>query len=107
MKGARDASTALFRGLRANFPGLQTSLKEIRSRSWTSATFAGACHALVIRIEGEGAHEAANRFLACLDAAEFNLIGHVLAEIAFVAEERRDGEQAATLSLEALTVEWD
>jgi hypothetical protein len=99
-----DASAALVRALRARFVGLADFfLEEMRSRSWASATFAGARHELAFRLEGAGAEAAAADFLATLEAAEFDLRGHVLADIALVSEERSAGR--ATIRLEALTVE--
>ena len=107
MRGANDAATALLRALSGRFEGLMLSIEEIRSRSWASATFIGARHELSFRVEGAGAGAAADAFLADLSTAEFVLRGHILADIALVSEERRDGEDAVTLSLEALTVEGD
>ncbi|HEX8667963.1 MAG TPA: hypothetical protein VF727_06280 [Allosphingosinicella sp.] len=99
-----DATTALLRAIRSafeNFGGF--ALEEIRSRSWASITFSGARHELAFRLEGEGAELAAERFLARLNAAEFRLRGHLLADIAVLQEERR--RDWARIRLEALTVE--
>ena len=99
-----DAVTALLRALRAgvgNFPGF--TLEEVRSRSWASITFSGARHELAFRLEGEGAELAADRFVGGLNAAEFRLRGHLVADIAVLEEERRPGW--ARIRLEALTVE--
>jgi hypothetical protein len=105
MTPLNDATTAFLRAIRMNFVNFEMAIEEIRSRSWASATFAGARHELSFRIEGEGAGAAADAFLAHLEAAEFDLRGHILADIALVSDERRDGEDAARISLEALTVE--
>ena len=78
-------------------------LEEIRSRRWASVTFQGARHELVFRLEGEGAEAAAARFLSGLDARDFALRGHLVADVSLVAEERRPG--FARIRLEALTVE--
>lgn len=78
-------------------------LEEIRSRRWASVTFQGARHELVFRLEGEGAEEAAGRFLSGLDARNFELRGHLLADVSPVSEERRPG--FARIRLDALTVE--
>ena len=78
-------------------------LEEIRSRRWASVTFQGARHELVFRLEGDGAEEAAARFLGGLQARNFPLRGHLLADVSLVSEERRPG--AARIRLEALTVE--
>jgi hypothetical protein len=104
MKVLNDATTAFLRGITANFLNFQLTVEEIRSRSWASATFAGARHELTFRIEGEGAGAAADSFLATLTAAEFDLRGHILADIALVSEERTD-EGLVRISLEGLTVE--
>jgi hypothetical protein len=100
-----DAATALIRAVRGRFsdPGLAFSLEELRSRGWASVTFNGARHELAFRLDGDGAEDAAGHFLSEMDAAEFNLRGHLLADLALVSEERRPGQ--VRISLEALTVE--
>ena len=99
-----DASTVFVQAVRvevAHFAGFV--LEEIRSRRWASVTFQGARHELVFRLEGAGAEEAAGRFLAGLDARNFALRGHLLADVSLVSEERRPG--FARIRLDALTVE--
>lgn len=101
-----DAATAFLRAVRvhfAHFAGFV--LEELNSRRWASVTFRGARHELAFRLEGEGAEEAAGRFLGGLRARDFRLRGHLLADVALVAEERRPG--CARIRLEALTVEED
>ena len=101
-----DATSALLRAVRAMLEhGTGFVLEEVRSRSWASVTFAGARHELAFRLEGDGAEAAAARFVGSLEAAEFRLRGHILADIALVDEERRPG--SARLRIEALTVEDD
>jgi hypothetical protein len=107
MKAMNDATSALLRAVRGRFEGLDFTIEEVKSRSWASATFVGARHELSFRIEGERAQQAADAFLKDLDVAEFQLRGHVLADIALVSEERIDGGASVTVSLEALTVEDD
>ena len=84
-----------------NFEGF--ALEEIRSRRWASVTFRGARHELAFRLEGEGAEAAAGRFLSGLDARNFALRGHLVADVALVEDERRPG--FARIRLDALTVE--
>jgi hypothetical protein len=84
-----------------NFTGFV--LEEIHSRRWASVTFQGARHQLVFRLEGEGAEAAAAHFLSGLDVRNFELRGHLLADVSLVAEERRRG--FARIRLDALTVE--
>jgi hypothetical protein len=84
-----------------NFAGFV--LEEIHSRRWASVTFQGARHKLAFRLEGEGAEAAAAHLLSRLDARNFELRGHLLADVSLVAEERRPG--FARIRLDALTVE--
>ncbi len=107
MMRARDVSGALLGGFRSIFSGLRLQVQELRSRDWSSATFAGARHELTIRIEGNGACQAADQFVTGLGAWDFSLRGHLVADIGLVAEERRDHEDAVTLTVEVLTVESD
>jgi hypothetical protein len=100
-----DATSLLLRSLRVKF-GLSEGLvfEEIRSRAWASATFSGARHELVLRLDGYNAGAVADRLLLGLDAAEFTLRGHILADIALVQREALAGG-VQRLRLEALTVE--
>ena len=107
MKPINDATSALLRAIRVRFGNVRIIIEEVRSRSWASATFAGARHELTFRIEGGRAHEAADAFLADMESAEFSLRGHILADIALVSDARPDHGQAVTISIEALTVEDD
>jgi hypothetical protein len=99
-----DATSSLLRAVRMHLqhPG-GFILEEIISRSWASVTFSGARHLLAFRLEGPGAEQAGARFLADLDAAEFELRGHILADIALLSEERRP--DWVRIRLEALTVD--
>ncbi len=98
-----DAATAFLHAIVnfVNFTGF--AVEEIRSRRWASVTFQGARHELAFRLEGEGAEAAAALFLSGLDARNFVLRGHLLADVSLVAEERRPG--LAYIRLDALTVE--
>jgi hypothetical protein len=99
-----DAASAFLRAVRAGFSGLTAFvLEELRTRAWASVTFSGARHELAFRVEGEGAEAEAGRFLDGLAAREFELRGHIVADIALVEEERRPG--CARIRIEALTVE--
>ena len=98
-----DGTTAFLRALRVNFVNFRFVVEDIRSRGWASATFVGARHEIGFRVEGPGAGEAAELFAATLQAREFALRGHILADVALIAKE--DFEDGARLRLEALTVE--
>jgi hypothetical protein len=103
----QDAARELERALGVNLVnfGGQVAVEDSASRSWASATFTGARHTLRVRLAGAGAAEAAERFVAGLSEAEFDLRGHIVADIALLAEERREGGEQVLLTLEALTVE--
>lgn len=105
MKALRsgDATTAFLRAIRVSFVNLDFTVEDVRSRSWASATFVGARHELQFRVTGDGAGEAAEAFVGSLDAREFELRGHILADIAMAAKE--PVEDGVRLRLEALTVE--
>ena len=102
-----DAASAFLQAVRANVSDVARfasfALEEIRSRRWTSVTFQGGRHELAFSLEGEGAEEAAGRFLSRLDARNFALRGHLVADVSLVAQERRPG--FARIRLDALTVE--
>ena len=100
-----DAATAFLRAIRASFasfPGRFT-LHELVSRGWASVTFTGARHRIAFSLDGDGAGEAADSFLGSLAEAEFDLRGHILADVSLAGEERAEG--TVRISLEALTVE--
>ena len=94
-----DATTALIDALDINFINL--TMEEIRSRSWASATFAGVRHEITFRVEGENAEAEADRFLDGLEESEFDLDGHILADISLVSRTA----DPVRISLEALTFE--
>lgn len=80
-----------------------TEVEELVSRPWASITFSGERHRLVLRLGGDCAAAAANAFLDGLAEREFQLRGHIVADIAVVGDVR-EGD-SVRLSLEALTVE--
>jgi hypothetical protein len=102
-----DASTALLQAIRNKISDLAALdcfvLEEIRSRRWASVTFQGARHEIVFRLQGEQAEAAAGRFTRGLDARDFSLRGHLLADLSLAAQERGPG--FARIRLDALTVE--
>ena len=102
---SNDATGALLRAMSVTFVTFGGFVvEEISSRPWASATFVGARHELTFRLDGEDAGAAADRFLGDLDATEFKLRGHILADIALISEERFD-DGRVRISVEALTVE--
>ena len=98
-----DATTALNDVICANFTNIV--MEEIRGRSWVSGTFTGVRHELTFRVEGEEAAKEADIFLHGLEEAEFNLRGHILADIALVSRSADPAGPSVRISIEALTVE--
>lgn len=101
-----DATTALLRAIEASFAAIADfTVEEIRSRSWVSGTFVGARHELAFRLAGDAAAPLADAFLDGLEEREFDLRGHLLADIRLVAREALAG--GVMVRLEALTIESD
>lgn len=98
----RDATSALLRALAA-FAGCDLRYEDIVSRSWASVTFAGVRYEITLVLTGDGADEAADRFCAELENAEFDLRGHILASAAVIA--REPDPDGVRIRIEALTVE--
>jgi len=83
----------------------ETRVESIEQTDWASVTFSGARHRLRVILDGEGAVGAAADFLDQLPDLDLPLPGHIVADIALVAEKRGDGGGFAALELEALTIE--
>lgn len=117
----RDAHAKLLRAIRAILAedpaliaspvdGLQPLVVEgLASERWASLTFTGQRHRLDLRLTGHPDRiEAARRAItARLCGAEFDLKGHIVADMALVASETcRDGDlESCSMCFEALTVE--
>jgi hypothetical protein len=103
----RSLGERLARVVAANIGTFRGSirLEPIDQTDWASVTFSGARHRLGVILDGEGAVGAAADFLGRLPDLDLPLPGHIVADIALVAEERRDNGRYAALELEALTIE--
>jgi hypothetical protein len=86
------------------FPG-DVEVASLARTEWASVTFCGARHRLCVALHGPGAVGAAADFLADLPEMEFEIPGQIVADVALLSEERRDGGSCASLELEALTIE--
>ena len=102
-----DAGSELARAICASFDnfGGQISVEELASRDWASVTFTGARHTLSLCLAGAGAVAATDALLSTLSEQDFQLRGHLLADIALASEEKHDTGAFVRLRLEALTVE--
>ncbi len=99
-----DAHRLLLRALVARAGGSPGAIiPGASSEAWASATFHGARHAIALRLEGPDASTRASQLSTEMDAIEFQLPGHLVADITVVA--REDDGAAVTLQIEALTVE--
>ena len=69
-------------------------------RPWSSATFSGARHTLVLSFDGEDAAEHAEAFAAALPDHEFTIPGQLVAD-AVIAAVERDNRQPSQVRVEA------
>ncbi len=83
--------------------GADIALVAARSRGWASITFTGAQHRLDLRLTGAGAARALGRLQDGIGDIDFDLSGHLVADITLV-ECHDDGTDIA-LVVEVLTVE--
>lgn len=107
---SRDIGQALSRALYVNFMkfvnfGGTAKMDTLSSIGWASVTFTGARHRLRVELEGPGAAGAAADFLAEMDELEVPIAGHVVADLALLADGRSDDGRRAWLEIEALTIE--
>ncbi|QPQ54004.1 hypothetical protein IC614_06375 [Allosphingosinicella flava] len=101
----RDASSELLRAIRRRAGDRATlAIENLSSRPWASATFSGARHHIAFRIEGDHADDMADALLTGIEAAEFTLRGHIVADIIVLGRDLTD-RGAVRIRLEALTVE--
>lgn len=100
------AAAALLRALlnRAGVERDRILLTEFRSVDWHSLTFSGERHEITLRIPGPGASAVARRLADGLCDHEFDVAGHVVADIAMIGEAREDSTGAVMLRIEALTL---
>jgi hypothetical protein len=99
-----DAQDALLRAIKARVGGDELlAVREARSTSWASATFSGSRHRFGLTLSGEAASATVGRLADGIDAMEFELPGHLVADIAIV--DRTDTPDGSSFAIEALTVE--
>jgi hypothetical protein len=96
-----DAMTALGRAMTdsAARAGIAITIADRSSRAWASATFEGA--RIGYRIEA-GDDDCLTRWLAALPDAEWQLPGHLVADLAVTARSAMAGR--AAVEIEALTL---
>ena len=82
-------------------------LTEFRSTDWQSLTFVGERHEIRLRIAGPDSHGAAVALLDGLEDQEFDLNGHIVADIKAVGKELWAEDGSVEVRLEALTLASD
>ncbi len=99
-----DAHDGLLRALKARIGSdVPLEIRSARSEEWASATFSGSRHSFALALSGPGAAATTARLAARLEAIEFDLPGHLVADIAIT--QRTDAPDRSAFSIEALTVE--
>jgi hypothetical protein len=101
------AAAALLRALiaRAECGRDWMLLSDIRSTEWRSLTFTGERHEIEVKLLGATAWLNGQRLVAGLRDAEFDIAGHLVADIAVTAGPARSFDGAVVLTIEALTIE--
>ncbi|MGD9811576.1 MAG: hypothetical protein AB7U35_09625 [Sphingobium sp.] len=61
--------------------GPDSSVLTTSTRPWASATFVGARHRIVLKLEGEVQEQRAEELAALLPDAEFSISGHIVADL--------------------------
>lgn len=105
-----DLGRALERLVSATFGTFRDTGGRVRAEAlgqndWASVTFSGAQHRLLIILDGPGAAGAAADFLAVMTEVELPITGHIVADVALLADARSDSGDHAWLELEVLTIE--
>ena len=100
------AASAVLRALlaRAGEDSDRFLLTEVQSTDWHSLTFVGERHQFRFSVHGPRADDLLNRVAAGLQDAEFDIPGHVVADVAVEAVPARSSGEALSVSVEALTI---
>ena len=100
-----SAAALLLRSLLAR-TGLdqdRVNVGKVRSVDWQSLTFTGERHEIFLRLLGPQANAAQARLRAGLGEVEWQLAGHIVADIVIVGEQQHD-DGSITILIEALTL---
>ena len=99
------AATQLLRSLvaRTGLGGDRISVGRFHSVDWQSLTFIGERHEISLRLLGPGSRLAFAKLSDGLSEAEWQLIGHVVADMVIVREKSSD-DGSILVEIEALTL---
>ena len=100
------AASAVLRALlaRAGEESDRILLTEVQSTDWQSLTFVGEQHQFRFSIRAPGAQELMNRFAVGLEDAEFDIPGHVVADLSVERAPCRSSEELVLFCIHALTI---
>ncbi|QNM83481.1 hypothetical protein H8M03_03865 [Sphingomonas sabuli] len=79
-------------------------LTEFRSTDWQSLTFVGEQHQISLRLPSSDADALAALLVDGIEDHEFEIPGHVVADIVLVGDPQRQADGSVSLTIEALTV---
>ena len=82
-------------------------LTGVESVDWRSLTFTGERHQIDLRVPGPGSNKIVSRMCLGLEHAEFNISGHIVADIAVLGTPKRALDGSTSVTIEALTVGAD
>ena len=69
--------------------GPETALVSHAERAWSSATFSGARHTIILKFAGAEAIECGEAFIAALPDHEFTVPGHLVADATIASVEQQ------------------
>ena len=104
-----DPHSALIPALAKHLSPAEVQVLDSHETGWASATFTGARHSFSLAISGTGAGDAVAKLEREIGEAEFELPGHLVADI-LVTARRTDwhvSPPVIRIEVEALTVETD
>ncbi|MCM8556476.1 hypothetical protein [Sphingomicrobium sediminis] len=101
-----SAATALLRALieRTGLPRDRILLREFRSVDWNSLSYSGERHEISLRLPPPDAEARADVLVDGLSENEFDIPGHILADIVVAAGPMKGEDGSIGIEIEALTL---
>ncbi|MCJ8191873.1 hypothetical protein [Sphingomicrobium aestuariivivum] len=101
-----SAATSLLRAVinRTGLPRDRILLREFRSVDWHSLTYQGERHCISLRLPPPHAAETARALTDGLEDAEFEIGGHLVADIALACPPIHGEDGSIGIEIEALTL---
>ena len=79
-------------------------LTDVESVDWQSLTFIGERHRIIMRVTGPSAQDVTDRMTSGIGEAQFDVPGHIVADIVLVGEVVHDADGSVLVEFEALTI---